>query len=149
MGQTTRVTVRKVGVEEELLLVDPTTGEARPVSGQAMAADDRTTSGRDGEIEQELFLEQLETNTEPCRRLDDVAQTVRHGRWRADKAAADVGAAIAAVPTPGVAGPRRACHPEGSLRTHCPGVRPAQQRSHGRRDARPRRREPIRRRPSA
>jgi carboxylate-amine ligase len=88
-----------MGVEEELLLVDPATGEPQPVSGQAMAADD-TTSGRDGEIEQELFLEQLETNTEPNLRLDDIDRSVRHGRWRADKAAAEVGAAIAAVPTP-------------------------------------------------
>jgi carboxylate-amine ligase len=120
LRQTGRVAVRKIGVEEELQLVDTETGEPRPVSGQAMAADSRTNDadpsgaaasgdgeggeGGEGELQQELFLQQLEANTPPCRLLDDLESAIREGRARVARAAEDVGAEAIAVPTPVLGG---------------------------------------------
>jgi carboxylate-amine ligase len=59
------VTTRKVGVEEEMFLVDPTTRELLPSSAQAVAEDTATSS--DHEVEQELFLQQVETQSQPHR----------------------------------------------------------------------------------
>ncbi|MGH3507832.1 MAG: carboxylate-amine ligase [Nocardioidaceae bacterium] len=92
--------IRKIGVEEELQLVDPETGQSRPVSGQAVAADRRTSPRGDGGVEQELFLSQLEIETEPCQDLDTLLHSLRQRRRRAAVAAEEVGAQILAVPTP-------------------------------------------------
>jgi glutamate---cysteine ligase / carboxylate-amine ligase len=103
------VSVRKIGVEEELQLVDPETGEPRPVSGQAMAADDDDRAGggdeeRDGDIQQELFLQQLEAATPPCHELTELERALRAGRRRVVHAAEQAGADAIAVPTPVLAG---------------------------------------------
>lgn len=63
--------MRSVGVEEELLLVDPNSGEPVAVSGAALAAADRRTwqhggdGAKDHQFEGELQQEQMEFATEP------------------------------------------------------------------------------------
>ncbi|MGD9481700.1 glutamate--cysteine ligase [Streptomyces sp. TRM70308] len=86
--------MRSVGVEEELLLVDPDTGEPQDVSGAALAyAEDDTR------LEKELQREQLETGTRPRTTMAELAEEVR--RWRAEAArrAGQAGAAVAALGT--------------------------------------------------
>ncbi len=111
LGQTVAVTRRKVGIEEELLLVDPKSGRLRPVSHRALAAhrgrveaDDRSARGDAGEVEQELFLQQIETGTTPCRTVPELEESVRSSRRLAGEAAAAVGAGVVAVPTPVLTG---------------------------------------------
>jgi carboxylate-amine ligase len=127
------VPVRKIGVEEELQLVDPETGEPRPVSGQAMAADSRADDGdgargrdrgrddehdrgrqeeRDADIQQELFLQQLEAATPPCHELPELERALRAGRRRLIRAAEQAGADAIAVPTPVLAGDIRHVTPK-------------------------------------
>ena len=75
---------RSVGVEEELLLVDPETGQPRAVAetvlaaAQQAAADDRDGDG--AALEFELKQQQLETNSEPCRTLGELHREIRRGR---------------------------------------------------------------------
>jgi glutamate---cysteine ligase / carboxylate-amine ligase len=122
--------VRRVGVEEELFLVDPESGNLRPVSNRALhehlahrhddhrtpdhpdsvpadPADPAGHSGAEGgegepQIQQELFLEQLETATVPCRTLADLDADLRRGRRTAAADAERAGAALAAVGTAAV-----------------------------------------------
>jgi glutamate---cysteine ligase / carboxylate-amine ligase len=105
------MTVRSVGVEEELLLVDSASGQARAVAAAVMrAAEDAaaTAPGNSGddhqkdpadELEFELKLEQLETGTLPCLTLDELGHEVRRCRTLAAEAAGRVGVQIAAVAT--------------------------------------------------
>jgi carboxylate-amine ligase len=87
------VTVRSVGVEEELLLVDPGTLRLKAVS-------DRVVGRGDDELEQELFLTQVEIASDPSADLDDVVTDLRGRRRRAAEAASEAGATIMAAPTP-------------------------------------------------
>jgi YbdK family carboxylate-amine ligase len=116
------VTARTVGVEEELLLVDPATGQARAVAAAVIQAaeeaeepaarayndqddDDQDQGWRDDgddpaeELEFELKLEQLETGTRPCVSLDDLGREIRRCRTLAAEAAGRVGVQVAAVGT--------------------------------------------------
>jgi glutamate---cysteine ligase / carboxylate-amine ligase len=95
--------VRKVGVEEEMFLVDPQTYHLLPVSARAMKADEREDEQPE-ELEQELFLQQIEVNTEPTHSLGELRAHLVAGRERAASAASDAGAAVIAVPTPLFAG---------------------------------------------
>lgn len=90
--------VRTVGVEEELLLVDAVSGEARALSSAVLARADRHASG-DSVFEQELHRQQLEFATHPCADMGDIAEAVH--RWRAEaiRHAEDVGASVAALAT--------------------------------------------------
>jgi carboxylate-amine ligase len=115
--------VRTVGVEEELLVVDP---EGRPVplgpealeaaarrgTGETVAEHDRAdrqaeVEGReDGDDDRsgvrlvpELKAQQVELGTAVCRTLDEVAAELRHWRGEADAAARMVGARVAALAT--------------------------------------------------
>ena len=92
------VLVRKVGVEEELFLVDPQTLRVLPVSSGVLEADERQLN-RPEDLEQELFLEQIEVNTEPTTDLRELREHLVAGRERAAKAAEDAGAAVVAMPT--------------------------------------------------
>jgi carboxylate-amine ligase len=99
------VTVRKMGVEEELLLVDPATGRLAEVSERAMRAHMAEADGPDDDrratdVEQELFLQQIETASEPCETLDEVCAEVRRCRRSAGEAARAAGAAAVAVGGP-------------------------------------------------
>ena len=88
--------IRKIGVEEELMLVDPATGRLTGMAEQAVRAGD----DEEPEVERELFRQQIETMTEPCERLDDLAAQLRAGRRAVTESAAAAGAAAVAVPTP-------------------------------------------------
>ncbi len=84
---------RTVGVEEEFLLVDPDSGEARAMAGGVLQAADAE------ELTGELQREQLETGTQPCRSLDDVGRELRRVRAAARDAARVVGVELAALGT--------------------------------------------------
>ena len=78
---------RTLGVEEELLLVNPDTGELESVSHRAIAAyHDEGFEGSAGggkqepdQLEQELFLQQLETATPPRVDLGELRAEVLRG----------------------------------------------------------------------
>src|SRR3954449_1875222 len=115
--------VRTVGVEEELLVVDP---DGRPVplgpealevaarrgQGETVEQHDADDGGAEGaHLVPELKAQQVEFGTRVCRTLDEVAAQLRTWRARADAAATGAGARVAAlatsplavepVPTPG------------------------------------------------
>lgn len=83
--------MRTVGVEEELLLVDPTTRRAVPRADEVLA--------RRRELDRELFRHQVEVQTEPALDLADLATQVRAQRRVAGEAAAEAGLAVVASGT--------------------------------------------------
>lgn len=87
-----RVAVRKIGVEEELLLVDPETGRTTAVAQHAVRAEP--------EVEAELYLQQMESQTPPVSTLTEVAEELRLERKGLVDAAEAAGAAAVAVGTP-------------------------------------------------
>ncbi|MGY1683475.1 glutamate--cysteine ligase [Geodermatophilus sp. SYSU D01176] len=112
------VGVRTVGVEEELLVVDPSgrpvplgpaalevaarrgEGETVEQHDRAERADDAPDGGTGDPVARlvpELKAQQLEFGTRVCTALDDVAADLRHWRERADAAARGVGARVAAL----------------------------------------------------
>ena len=103
------MTVRDVGVEEELMLVDPASGQARAVAGAVIRAAEEAAAasspegGSRGEpseaLEFEFKLEQLETGTRPCASLEELGREVRRCRSLAADAARRVGVQVAAVGT--------------------------------------------------
>ncbi|MBW9214502.1 glutamate--cysteine ligase [Mumia sp. zg.B53] len=86
--------MRKMGIEEELLLVDPATGLTKTVSQRALRRHDG-----DADLEHELFLEQLETMTSPHARLTDLATDLHDVRRQTVAAARAAGAAAIASGT--------------------------------------------------
>lgn len=104
--------MRKIGVEEELMLVDPRTGELAALSSRALRAHEELTRREGAEqdedrVEQEAFLQQIETATAPCTDLATLREEIVRGRRAAGRAAREAGAAAVAVPTPALA-PERA-----------------------------------------
>jgi glutamate---cysteine ligase / carboxylate-amine ligase len=98
------MSLRTVGVEEELLLVDPATGQARAVAGAVMRGageepPDTAAQEAPGVLERELQREQLETATRPCHSLDDLGRELRRCRQAAAQAAEAQGVRIAAMGT--------------------------------------------------
>jgi carboxylate-amine ligase len=92
--------LRTMGVEEEFLLVDPDTGEARAVAAAILrGADGADDPDRSEELESELQAQQIETSTEPCSSTGEVFEQVRSARERASAAARETGAEIAAIGT--------------------------------------------------
>jgi glutamate---cysteine ligase / carboxylate-amine ligase len=89
------MSVRTVGIEEELMLVDPGTGQLAARSRSAVRA-----SEAEEEVEEELFLQQIETSTAPCEHADDLIAGLRAGRRAVGEAAAAVGARAVAMPAP-------------------------------------------------
>ena len=110
-------TMRTFGVEEELLIVDPESGEPLALadallSGHRMAADDapddphalvhkdRTVYDDDEMgLSAELKLEQIETQTRPCLEYGALLEQIRAGRALADQAARKNHARVAALAT--------------------------------------------------
>jgi carboxylate-amine ligase len=86
---------RSVGVEEELLLVDPDSGQALSLSGAVL----RAAPDSDEALTAELTRQQVETNTRPCSSLDELACEVRRWRRAAGEAAELRGARVAALAT--------------------------------------------------
>jgi carboxylate-amine ligase len=98
------VSIRTVGIEEEFLLADPATGEARALAGAVMraaAADENGSTDAEPPdyLEFELQKQQVEINTEPCASLDDLRREVARCRRKAADAAAKVGAGLLALGT--------------------------------------------------
>src|SRR5436190_1450503 len=85
---------RMVGVEEELLLIDPDTRRLKAVSEQAVAAHADAV-----EVGRELFQQQIETSTPPCRTGEELLSRLRAGRRAVGEAAAAAGARAVAVAT--------------------------------------------------
>ncbi len=94
---------RTVGVEEELLLVDPRDGAPRAVAGAVLRHDG--DGGGDGDREQEATLsaelqqQQVEIETRPCRSLDELSAELHRWRGTAADAARSVGVEVAALAT--------------------------------------------------
>jgi glutamate---cysteine ligase / carboxylate-amine ligase len=96
-----------VGVEEELMLVDPETGLLTAVAQRALQARaeaedpvDLSDQLEESGVEAELFLQQIETTTPPCASMDELDRQVRKARRTIGELALDAGAAVVAVPTP-------------------------------------------------
>lgn len=104
--------LRSVGVEEELLHVEPHTGLPRAMAGAILHAARQADSGPGGgpgagaaasdaaqALESELQLQQLETNTQPCHTLDELGREIRRCRALAADAAGHAGVQVAALGT--------------------------------------------------
>lgn len=92
LGHQADMSAPTLGVEEELLLVDPETGVLKAVAAAAVRAREQ--------VEPELFLQQVETQTPPCRSIDDLDRELRRSRTALCDAADAVGAAAVAVGVP-------------------------------------------------
>jgi len=93
--------VRTVGVEEELLLVDPETRAVSARSVEVLKANREHGSGRhphasSDELDQELFLHMIETRTDPTTDLDDTVRQIVAARRTAVEAAAPSGLGVIA-----------------------------------------------------
>jgi glutamate---cysteine ligase / carboxylate-amine ligase len=86
----TRDMMRPLGVEEELLLVNPDSGAAVPLIAGVL---------RRGQFDAELMREQVEVQTQPCTSLRELRESLVANRRLASEAASDEGAAIAALGT--------------------------------------------------
>ncbi len=92
---------RAVGVEEELLLVEPGSGQALSVASSALEQAP-AGAGQSGEstLTSELTQEQIETATRPCTSLQELGAELRRWRRAAAAAAEAAGAQVAALATP-------------------------------------------------
>lgn len=90
------IRMRCVGVEEELLLVDPDTGRALALSAAVLRHVPEASAEA---VTSELTYEQIETNTRPCAALEELAAELRRWRRVAADAAEHRGAAVAALAT--------------------------------------------------
>lgn len=93
--------IRKVGVEEELLVVDPGTREAVPGSPALLRSVAEESPPADGEADRppvsgELFRHQVETATPPSESLAEVETALRAARRRVGLAAERAGLAVVA-----------------------------------------------------
>ncbi|WP_244292791.1 carboxylate-amine ligase [[Micrococcus luteus] ATCC 49442] len=92
--------IRTFGVEEELLLVDPGTGEAVPMAAELLDLYVRPLDSRAGPVlTAEFQLEMIEAVTPPHAGLDALLTDIVAGRAIADRAAQDVGIRAAALGT--------------------------------------------------
>lgn len=101
--------IRSVGVEEELLLVHPQTGQPQAVAGMVLeeatdAEDQPASTGAAAQeaastLDFELQLQQMETNTRPCRGLEELDREVRRCRAWAAQAAGRAGVRVVALAT--------------------------------------------------
>jgi len=83
---------RSLGVEEEFLLVEPGTGRPQSVAGTILRA-------ARPELEGELQEQQLETNSRPCRSLDELHRCRASAAAEAERVGAHV-VALATSPVP-------------------------------------------------
>jgi carboxylate-amine ligase len=82
-------------VEEELLLVDPETGEPQSLSAAVLARASR--SGEDDVFEKELHSQMLEFGTHPQSGMDELGAEIARIRGEAARHARDAGCAVAAL----------------------------------------------------
>lgn len=88
---------RTVGVEEELLLIDPATREATPRAPEVLKYAAEHEAGETVVLDHELFRHQLETNTPPVTGLADLRRAILAGRRRCAEAADGAGLLTAAA----------------------------------------------------
>ncbi|WP_149184586.1 glutamate--cysteine ligase [Streptomyces sp. TRM49041] len=91
--------MRSVGVEEELLLVDPRTGEPRALSEEVLAIAAKHNQGRAHAFTKELQLQQLEFGTHPRTAMGELAAEIERCRSDAARIAAEAGVAVVALAT--------------------------------------------------
>src|SRR6478736_8109838 len=102
--------VRALGIEEELLLVDPATREAVPGSARVLKEFHDHGRGHHGpvsateDVDHELFRHQLETRTDPTRAAADAFAQLVSARRTAGEAARASGLATAASAVPVLGG---------------------------------------------
>jgi len=90
--------VRTVGVEEELFLVDPESGEPRALSAAVLARAAKDESGQEV-FDKELHNQQLEFATHPQSDMAELTAEIIRCRQEATRLAQDVGAVVAALAT--------------------------------------------------
>lgn len=86
--------MRTFGVEEELLIVDPVSGEPLALAERMLAI-----MGRPQDTTREFKLEQIEIQTAPSLTHDEILGQLYQARHAVDRAARQVGARIAALAT--------------------------------------------------
>jgi len=96
--------IRKVGLEEELLLVDPATRELTNAAARVLHAHRVEHHGQpvpqaSRDLEGELLQHMIETHTDPTTDLADVGRQLRQARRTAIAAAREVDAEVVAVAT--------------------------------------------------
>jgi glutamate---cysteine ligase / carboxylate-amine ligase len=89
--------MRTFGVEEELLIVHPVTGEPLALADALLAGHNQAASATS--LSHELKLEQIETQTRPCHSYGELLHQIRRGRAMANEAARQHGARVAAIAT--------------------------------------------------
>ncbi|MER7840978.1 glutamate--cysteine ligase [Streptomyces sp. NPDC096040] len=90
--------MRTVGVEEELLLVDPDTGEPKASAAAVLARAALTDPGQDV-FEKELYGQMLEFATQPQSEMADLGQEIVRCRKEAARLAGELGCTVAALAT--------------------------------------------------
>lgn len=99
-GMRTSGRVRTFGIEEELILVDPGTGETVPMATALLDLYVRPMeSSRAPVLTAEFQQEMIEVVTPPHSTLEALQSDITAGRAIADRAARDVGVRVAAVGT--------------------------------------------------
>ncbi|MBI2244575.1 MAG: glutamate--cysteine ligase [Nocardioides sp.] len=114
--------VRKLGIEEELLLFDPESGEVVPAAPSVLKEFREHGPGRQraraatDELDQELFRHQLETRTDPVRRAPDGLAQLVAARRTAGEAARAAGYAAGACGIVPLGGDRSVVSPNDRYR---------------------------------
>ncbi|MFD8034211.1 glutamate--cysteine ligase [Streptomyces sp. NPDC059717] len=90
--------MRRVGVEEELLLVDPDSGDPKALSAAVLAHAAQDDPGQDF-LEKELFGQMLEFATHPQSDMADLGAEIVRCRKEAARHAGELGCAVAALAT--------------------------------------------------
>ncbi|MFF9607072.1 glutamate--cysteine ligase [Streptomyces sp. NPDC014684] len=88
--------MRTVGVEEELLLVDPDSGEPRALSAAVLARAAQDDPGQDV-FEKELYGQMLEFATHPQSDMAALGEEIVRCRKEAGRHAGEIGCAVAAL----------------------------------------------------
>lgn len=115
--------VRKLGMEEELLLLDPATRRVVPAAQSVLKEFREHGGGRlrpraaTDELDQELFRHQLETRTDPVTSADDALAQLVAARRTAGEAARAAGLAIGACGIVPFGGDRSSVSPNDRYRT--------------------------------
>ena len=90
--------MRTVGVEEELLLVNPETGEPKALAAAVLARAARDDTC-EGVFEKELYNQMLEFNTHPQADMADLNAEIVRCRREAARHAGEIGCTVAALAT--------------------------------------------------